>query len=58
MINFRWPDNGINDWVPWYTILWRLPFIPIIYIGLAISFVGITFAKGLNAGIRFWKNAT
>jgi hypothetical protein len=53
----RWPANYKNDYSPWPVIAWRALWMPLIYIGLAIAFIGVVGANGLKQAQYFWRNA-
>ena len=54
----NWPKTKTNGFVPWYVMLWRLVFMPLIYGGLALAWVGVAMANGPKQACRFWRNAT
>ena len=54
----NWPKTKTNGYVPWYVMLWRLVFMPLIYGGLALAWVGVAMANGPKQACRFWNNAT
>ena len=51
----QFPAKQYNTLVPWYIIAIRLPFIPIVYLGLSITFFGLFFTSGLVRAIDWWK---
>lgn len=51
-----WPATPENGLVPWYVIGYRALFIPIIYTGLIITVIGITFSHGPYAAKEWCKN--
>jgi len=55
MINWKWPRNERNNLFPWYVILWRLPFIPFIYLFVFLATCFVFMAGGMREAERFWK---
>jgi len=55
---WKWPENKRPDLVPWFVIVWRLPWIPLFYVGLAIAWLGVAMALGIEQAKYFWSNAT
>lgn len=54
----RWPENRNTGLVPWFVIAWRALFMPLVYFGLAIAWLGVALANGPRQAMRFWSNAT
>lgn len=54
----RWPEKRGNGLVPWYVIAWRAMFMPLVYGGLAVAWIGVALANGPRQAARFWRNAT
>jgi hypothetical protein len=52
---WRWPENKLTGAVPWFIILRRLPFFPLIFCGMAISWLGVLGAYGLSSANEWWK---
>lgn len=52
----RWPENKRTGTVPWFVIVRRLVFWPIMTVGLFVAFIGIFCAFGSKEGIRFWND--
>lgn len=57
-INWKWPSTPRNGLVPWYKIAYRAVFMPLIYSGIAITFIGIALANGLEQARRWLGSAT
>lgn len=53
---FRWPENKKTGLVPWFVILRRLIFWPILFIGMCICYVAILGGFGLQSANNFWKD--
>ena len=53
-----WPSTPNNDLVPWYQIVWRIIFLPLIYVGIVIAFVGVLLAYGYKDASNFWDKTT
>lgn len=51
----QYPAKQYNTLCPWYIIALRLPFIPVVYLGLSITFIGLFFTSGLDVAINWWK---
>lgn len=51
MINkyLNWPHTDANGLAPWYLIVWRALWFPVIYLGWGISYIGIAAGFGLTA---------
>jgi hypothetical protein len=54
----RWPEDPATGLVPWFVIVWRAAWMPLIFCGLAISWVGVLMANGYSQAKYFWRNAT
>jgi len=52
----RWPEDKRKGIVPWFVIVRRLVFSPIIYIGIFVSMIGIFFGYGISKTKDFWEN--
>lgn len=57
-INIHWPATNTNDLAAGYVIVWRTLFMPLIYLGLLVTWVGCAFAHGLSHANAWWRNAT
>jgi hypothetical protein len=53
----RWPAKNDNDLVPWFVILWRSLWAPLVYGGMAIAWVGWLMVYGYAEACAFWKGA-
>ena len=51
----RWPETLGTGMAPWFVIAWRAIWMPIIYAGLAIAWIGVLFANGHNHACYFWR---
>lgn len=51
----QFPAKPNNTLVPWYIMLFRITFVPIVYLGLFITFLGLFFTSGLVVAIDWWK---
>ena len=56
MINLKWPQNKENFLLPWYKIFWAFLWIPVIYIGITLTTIGIFMSKGKYYSSRFLQN--
>ena len=45
-MNWRWPAKQTNYWQPWYTIIWRCLWAPIIFVGLGFLLLGVAISFG------------
>jgi hypothetical protein len=54
----RWPEDRSTGLVPWFVIAWRALFMPLVYGGLAVAWLGVALARGPRQAMRFWSNAT
>lgn len=54
----RWPEKKGNGLVPWFVIAWRVMFMPLVYGGLAVAWVGVLCANGYRQACYFWRSAT
>ncbi len=53
----RWPAKTGNDLAPWYWIIWRMLWANVIYLGLAIAWLGTFCSWGYREARRFWWEA-
>jgi len=55
---YRWPENFYEGkgYVPWFTILRRLVFFPLLVIGTSLAFLAVLLGHGLSEAKRFWAN--
>lgn len=56
-INLKWPSTPYNGLAPWYVVAYRTVWLPLIYGGLAITFVGIALSSGLGEAQYWLKRA-
>ena len=53
---YHWPQGYKDGFVPWYVILRRLLFWPLLILGRSICFVAAAGGHGLvEAREEFWK---
>lgn len=56
--NLRWPANGLNGYAPWYTIAWRIAWLPLVLVlGIPLYLV-ILAHRGLYEAERFRRYFT
>jgi len=53
---YKWPENYIANYAPWYKIIRRACFVPIATIFLFLTTVFIGLAYGYKDGLYFWKH--
>lgn len=53
-----WPRRHGNNLAPWFLIVWRALWMPIIFGGLAIAWLGVLCAFGYHKARHFWADAT
>jgi len=55
-----WPgdrDDWQNNYEPWWTILWRFPWMCLIILGRCITFVGILGGSlSLGEAVFYWNH--
>lgn len=54
-INWRWPSNPSNSLLPWYLILRRMAFWPLVLIGRSLSFAAVLGGFGYDEAVREWE---
>lgn len=54
----NWPHTDTNGKAPWYLVLWRILWFPVIYLGWVISYLGIAIAFGLSIANRWLQDAS
>lgn len=47
-INLKYPMTKENDLHPWYKIIWKVSFVPLIALGLFLAYLGILFSHGIK----------
>jgi hypothetical protein len=55
---FKWPENYFENrpnLVPWYTVMRRLTFLPIVLIGGSLLWIGVACAFGVEDAERIRK---
>lgn len=45
-MNLKWPSKDINNLMPWYIILWRIPFLFLSMLGLACAYYSLLLGFG------------
>lgn len=55
---WRWPENKLTGVAPWFVIAWRLPWLPLVMVGLCVSCIGIAMMYGIPRAADFWHRAT
>ena len=55
-MNFHWPSTSSNALVPWYKIVRRLTFWPLLLVGLTISYIAIALMFGLSGAEKFRRD--
>jgi len=54
----NWPQDKRTGLVAWYVITWRGLWMPLVYTGLVLAWVGIALANGPRQANYFWRRAT
>lgn len=49
----RWPNNRHHSYVPWWVVIWRLIFAPIMFLGMGLAFVAIIPMYGWRRAVEF-----
>jgi hypothetical protein len=52
-MNWKWPATKANDMSPWYAIVRRLVFLPLVLVGVGIAAFGCLCAWGKKDAHRF-----
>ena len=57
-LNIHWPaePSGFSVYSPWYVILWRVLWSPVLFTGFALMFLGIFGAFGLERAMDFKRD--
>ena len=53
----RWPEDKQAGTVPWFVIVWRLPWMALVYVGLAVAWLGVAMISGTREASCFWRDA-
>lgn len=53
---YNWPSNKNNSLVPWYVIIRRATFWPLLLVSYLTGTLGVYLAYGKKETIRFHKN--
>lgn len=53
---YLWPHGYIKDFAPWFTILRRLIFWPLLFAGMCLTFVAVLGGFGLGEAKETWRN--
>ena len=54
----RWPEDKRTGLVPWFVILWRMLWFPLMMSGHAIAWFGIAMSHGVYWANKYWDDAT
>ena len=57
-INWRWPEDKRKGRPPWFVILRRTVFLPLIYAGAILVFVAMICAYGYRAAIDWFGDCS
>jgi hypothetical protein len=52
---YRWPENPRSGIVPWFVIVRRAIFWPLLLVGRCLSFVAVLGGFGLYDALMEWK---
>ena len=54
---YRWPEKYYEgrNYVPWFTILRRVVFLPLLAIGISFTFLAVFLGHGLSEAKEFWN---
>ena len=58
LAGLRWPARPGNDLFPWYVIIWRVLWAPVLYGGLALAWVAVLATHGRRRARKFWRETT
>lgn len=50
--------NAYNGLAPWYVIIWRVVWAPVLYGGLALAWVAVLATHGRRRARKFWRETT
>jgi len=56
-MRFDWPRTATNDYIPWWTIIWRLCWWPLLIVGVALLTVGIFMMYGPYDAANTWRQS-
>lgn len=45
---YKWPQGYIHAYLPWYLIFWRLLFVPLLFLGMAMIYVYYLLTQGYD----------
>ena len=51
-MNLKWPSKHTNNLMPWYIILWRIPFLLLSMLGLAFAYYSLRLGFGKETANR------
>ena len=52
------PENIYNNYAPWWVIAWRFPWMCLVILGKAISFIGVLMGSlSLDEAVFYWHNS-
>lgn len=54
---YKWPEGYIECAVPWYLILRRVLFVPLVAIGIVLVYTSLLFGWGKEEADRFKENS-
>jgi hypothetical protein len=52
----KWPEDKQLGLVPWFVVLWRIPWFGLIYCGISIAYLGVLFCYGSRRASEFWHS--
>ena len=55
-MNIHWPSTKTNNYVPWYVILWRVPWFLVFGFCIVMACVCAAMGAGLSQGKQTWKD--
>lgn len=53
---YLWPQGYIKDFVPWFIIIRRLIFWPLLLVGMCVTFIAVWGGHGLDEAKQVWGN--
>ncbi|MCK5609769.1 hypothetical protein KAR91_48305 [Candidatus Pacearchaeota archaeon] len=54
---WHWPSKPENSYSPWYFILWKLIWWPVIYGGISLTYIGLLMTLGKNEADYWLRDA-
>ena len=52
----NWPAKRGNGFVPWYVALWRILWLPLIFVGMTLACACILCAYGYDQARVTWRD--